>query len=75
MKKQISKKPDNKKSTSKFGNLYVGEQKSHPGILKAKAMKAKQDSVASAYKKIADIKKITKDKPLVNYLIKKSKGK
>jgi hypothetical protein len=75
MKRQMNKKPDNKKSTSKFGDIYVGDQKSHPGILKAKADKAKRDSVASAYKKIADTKKIAKDKPLVSYLIKKAKGK
>jgi hypothetical protein len=34
-----------------FQNIYTGEPKSDPGIIKAKADKAKRDSVAASYKK------------------------
>ena len=39
-----------------FQNIHTGDPKSHPGILKAKADKAKRDAVLASYKKKANSK-------------------
>jgi hypothetical protein len=39
-----------------FQNIHTGDAKSHPGILKAKADKAKRDAVLASYKKKSNSK-------------------
>jgi len=70
MKKQD--KPKSVNMVSKmydFKNIYTGSSKTNPGVLKAKADKAKSDSAVSSYKKKSDIQKIMlakKKSPMVN---------
>ena len=50
-------------------NIYTGSSKTNPGVLKAKADKAKSDSVVSSYKKKSDTQKAMlakKKSPMVN---------
>ena len=41
-----------------FQNIYTGDPKKSPGVVKAKADRAKSDSVAIAYKKKSDAAKV-----------------
>jgi hypothetical protein len=55
-------------SGGKFSDIYTGPAKTNPGVLKAKADKAKADSNISAYKKNAEeklkmAKQLYKDNP------------
>jgi hypothetical protein len=40
-----------------FQNIYTGDPKKSPGVVKAKADRAKSDSAVSAYKKKSDTSK------------------
>ncbi len=47
-----------RKKAGSLGDIYTGPDSTHPGILKAKANKAKADSAVAAYaKKAAEQKK------------------
>jgi predicted ribosome-associated RNA-binding protein Tma20 len=45
-------------SMYEFQNIYSGDPKKSPGVVKAKSNKAKSDSVAVAYKKKSDAAKV-----------------
>jgi hypothetical protein len=56
-KQYFSRGKDLKSMSGKFSDIYTGPAKTNPGVLKAKADKAKADSNISAYKKKADAMK------------------
>ena len=41
-----------------FQNIYTGDPKTSPGVIKAKADRAKSDSAVAAYKKKSDAAKV-----------------
>lgn len=48
--KKVKQTGGSTKSKSSFGDIYTGDPKFHPGILKAKIHKEKRDSVARVTK-------------------------
>jgi hypothetical protein len=58
--KQPKPKPAKSAESSMFDyhNIYTGDPKNHPGIVKAKADKVKADSALAVYKKKSDAAKV-----------------
>ncbi len=61
MKKPIKQPKPAKSAVSSmfdYHNIYSGDPKKHPGIVKAKADKVKADSALAVYKKKSDAAKV-----------------